>query len=323
MSKVSVIGGGAWGTALASATSRAGSEVAIWAREEEVVTSINERHENTPFLATIPLPSSIKATNNLGEAIKADLILLVPPAQFMKATCDNLKKSGLDKSTPLVICSKGIEKNTLKLMSEVVSEILPNPISILTGPTFAAEVAKGLHTFITIASDDEGLRNKIEKSVCSETFKARFSDDIIGAQIGGAVKNVIAIACGIVDGKDLGENAKAALIVGGLREMEQLCEAKGGKLETLTGLCGLGDLILTCSSRQSRNNSLGYALGQGETLQEIMESRKSVAEGVASSESVTELAKKLGLTLPICEGVRKIINGEDINKVIEQVISSY
>jgi len=324
MTKISVIGAGAWGTAIATSIAHASNNVTIWARELEVVDSINKSHKNHVFLPDIALPAGVTATANMDETAASDIIYLVAPSQFLRPTCEQLLKAGLKKETPLVICSKGIERGTLKLMSEVVEEVLPNPIAILTGPTFAAEVARNLPVFVTLACKNEQIAKEIAPTIESDYFKIRYSDDVIGAQIAGSVKNVIAIACGIVDGRELGENAKAALIVGGMREIEKLCEAKGGQPETIMRLCGIGDLILTCGSRQSRNNSLGYELGRGSTLEEITKKRKTVAEGVATSHSVTELAKKLGISMPICQAVNKILHeGANMSDVIEKLIQSY
>ena len=324
MTKVSVIGAGAWGTALAMSAGRAGCDVMLWARESEVVECINKNHENSVFFPGVTLEDSITATSDINDTIDSDIVLLVSPAQFLRSTCEELKNTTINKNSPLLICSKGIEQGSLKLMSEVVSEILPNPVCILSGPTFSTEVANNLPTFVNIACDSQKMGNMLAEKLSSPKFKLRYCDDVIGAQIGGAVKNVIAIACGIADGKGMGENARSALIIGGLREMEQLCLAKGGKIETIMRLCGIGDLILTCSSKQSRNNSLGFELGQGKSLQQIIEERKTVAEGVASSESVSQLARNLGLRMPICEAVHHILHeGGAIEEAIAEVIKAY
>ena len=235
---------------------------------------------------------------------------MVVPAQYVGSTCEGLASAGLDDSLPIVICSKGIEQDSLKLMSEVVAEHFPNPLAILSGPTFAIEVAKGLPASVTLACGDAALERKLAQLVAHPKFGVHHSDDLIGPQICGAMKNVIAIACGIVEGKGLGESAKAALITEGLAEISQLCVAKGGKPETAMGLCGLGDLILTCNSHTSRNMSLGYALGQGKRLAEILSERMSVAEGVASSNAVAGLAAQLGIRLRICGIVDRIVRGE-------------
>ena len=310
MKKVGVVGAGAWGTALAITAARAGSDVTLWAREPEVVASINGRGVNEMFLPGIKLPDTINAVNDLDAMLAQDALLMVAPAQYVGSTCEGLAAAGLDNSLPIVICSKGIEQGSLKLMSEVVSEHLPNSLAILSGPTFAIEVAKGLPASVTLACGEAALGRKIARLVVHPKFSVHHSDDVIGPQICGAMKNVIAIACGIVEGKGLGESAKAALITEGVTEITQLCVAKGGKPETAMGLCGLGDLILTCNSHTSRNMSLGYALGQGKTLEEILSERVSVAEGVASSNAVAGLAAQLGIRLRICGIVNQIVRGD-------------
>ncbi len=310
MKKVSVVGAGAWGTALAVTAARASSEVTLWAREPEVVASINEQQENKMFLPGIKLPDTIHAVNDLGAMLAQDALLMVVPAQYVRGTCEQLASAGLEASRPIVICSKGIEQQHLKLMSEVVAEHFPNPLAILSGPTFAVEVARGLPASVTLACGNLELGRKLARLVTHPKFSVYHSDDVVGPQICGAMKNVIAIACGIVEGKGLGEGAKAALIAEGLAEISQLCVAKGGKPETAMGLCGLGDLILTCNSHTSRNMSLGYALGQGKTLEEILCERKSVAEGVASSNAVAGLAVQLGIRLRICGIIDQIVRGD-------------
>ena len=310
MKRVGVVGAGAWGTALAITAARAGSEVALWAREPEVVASINGRGENEMFLPGIKLPDTVHAVNDLEAMLAQDALLMVAPAQYVGSTCEGLASAGLDDSLPIVICSKGIEQDSLKLMSEVVAEYFPNPLAILSGPTFAIEVARGLPASVTLAYDDAALGQNLAQLVVHPKFSVHHSNDIIGPQICGAMKNVIAIACGIIEGKGLGESAKAALITEGLAEISQLCVAKGGKPETAMGLCGLGDLILTCNSHTSRNMSLGYALGQGKPLGDILSERMSVAEGVASSSAVAGLAAQLGIRLRICGIVDQIVRGD-------------
>ena len=310
MKRVGVVGAGAWGTALAITAARAGNIVTLWALEPEVVASINGRQENEMFLPDIKLPDTVHAVNDLEAMLAQDALLMVAPAQYVGSTCEGLASAGLDDSLPIVICSKGIEQNSLKLMSEVVAEYFPNPLAILSGPTFAIEVAKGLPASVTLACGDVALGQNLAQLVVHPKFSVHHSDDMIGPQICGAMKNVIAIACGIVEGKGLGESAKAALITEGLAEISQLCVAKSGKPETAMGLCGLGDLILTCNSHTSRNMSLGYALGQGKTLEDILSERVSVAEGVASSNAVAGLADQLGIRLRICGIVDRIMRGE-------------
>ncbi len=311
MGRVGIIGGGAWGTALATVTARTGAETLIWARETEVVTSINSKHENKIYLPNIRINATVKATEKLEACFKSDALFLVVPSQYLRGTIAQLKNLGLPEHIPLILCSKGIESDSLKLLSEVVESLLGNSLSILSGPSFASEVALGLPTSVTLASSDlDYAKRKIVPLLEHEAFKLHLSNDIIGTEIGGAVKNVIAIACGIAAGKRLGRNATAAIITQGLNEMALLCEAKGGDPKTLMQLCGVGDLILTCSSQNSRNMSLGYELGEGASIQDIMDRRNSVAEGVASSLSVTRLAESLGITLPLCNIVYSILHEE-------------
>ena len=321
MVKCSVVGAGAWGTAIATAIDRAGSDVKIWALEEEVVESINNYNINNLYLKDIGLSKDIKATNSFQEIIDAELIFLVSPSQFARATCKQLFDAGLNKEIPIVICCKGVENNTLMLMNEVVEEVLENPVCVMSGPTFASEVAKGLPASVSIASSEFSIIDLVSTSIESETFKIFPTDDVVGAEVGSAIKNVIAIACGIAEGSGLGENAKAALMVRGLREMKTICLEKSGDPDTLMQLCGVGDLILTASSQESRNFSLGYKLGQGNSLEEIMSKRNTVAEGVASSESLHMLSESLNIELPVCETVYKIVHGkEDIVKTIGSLV---
>ncbi|MEQ8667424.1 MAG: NAD(P)H-dependent glycerol-3-phosphate dehydrogenase [Rhodospirillales bacterium] len=318
---IGIIGAGAWGTALAATTARAGRAVTLWAREPEVTESINRKHENAVFLPGIPLPDEVVATSDLARTCQADAILVVTPAQFVRASTTAMA-AHLAKTTPAVICAKGIEQSTLMLMSEVVEETLPgHTIAALSGPTFAAEVARGLPTAVTLACADERLGNELVNALGTETFRAYRSDDVTGAEIGGAVKNVLAIACGIAEGRGLGDNARAALITRGLAEIVRLGRAKGARAETLMGLCGLGDLTLTCNAMQSRNFSLGHALGGGQTLEDIMAARKTIAEGVFSAEAVVALAAKLGVETPICAAVDSILNhGASIDGAIRDLL---
>ncbi|GGE44261.1 glycerol-3-phosphate dehydrogenase [NAD(P)+] [Marinicauda pacifica] len=307
--KIGVIGGGAWGTALAQTVAKTGPQVTIWARETEVVQSINDRCENSLFLPGVALDPAIHATSDLGELASAEMVLIVTPAQHMRATLKDFA-CHLRVGSPLVLCSKGIEQGSLKLMSEVLAETIPNARSaVLSGPSFAADVARGLPTAVTLACADRGLGEDIIATIGSASFRPYYAPDVIGAEVGGAVKNVLAIAAGIVDGKALGRSAHAALISRGFAEMTRLGVALGGKAETLAGLCGLGDLILTCSSPQSRNMSCGLALGRGESLETIMVQRNSVTEGVASAPAVVALARRHGVEMPICEAVNSVVSG--------------
>ncbi|MGD8327203.1 MAG: NAD(P)H-dependent glycerol-3-phosphate dehydrogenase [Sphingomonadales bacterium] len=322
MTKISVIGGGAWGTALACVAAKAGNETQLWAREGEVVEAINERHENEVFLKGVALPTSIKATSDIAQAGEADVILMVPPAQYLRAILKDLLPH-IKSDTPLVLCSKGIEQNSGLLMTDVAVQVAPeHPIAVLSGPTFAAEVARGLPTAVTIAAEDASLAESITEILGQKNFRPYVSDDIVGAEIGGAVKNVLAIACGIVAGRKLGENARASLITRGLAEMLRFGVAKGAKKETLMGLSGLGDLILTCSSLQSRNMSLGAALGEGQSLEEILATRNSVSEGAFTAPILDKLARDMGVDMPIVRAVNGILNeGLDVEKAMAELLS--
>ncbi len=322
MQRFGVIGGGAWGTALAQVLHRAGRDVVLWAREADVVETINRQNENKVFLPGIALNSGIVATNDLATLATADALLLVPPAQHLRATCAALV-SHVAAGTPAVICAKGIEEKTGAMLSDVVAAALPQAsVAVLSGPTFAAEVARGLPTAVTLAAADAALGQQLIAAMGTREFRPYLSDDVAGAQIGGAVKNVLAIACGIVMGRDFGDNARAALITRGLNEMVRLALAMGGRPETLMGLSGLGDLTLTCSSTQSRNHALGFALGKGEDLKTYLAARRSVAEGVSSAAATAELARKLKVDMPIVAAVEAVLHhGAAIDKTIEGLLA--
>ncbi|OYW82843.1 MAG: glycerol-3-phosphate dehydrogenase [Asticcacaulis sp. 32-58-5] len=308
--RVGVIGAGAWGTALAQVCARAGREVILQAREPEVVESINTSHRNEIYLKGIDLLPQVKATANLSDLAECELILAVPPAQHMRATLKALAPF-ISDGVPIVLCAKGVERGTDALMNEVLAETLPNATpAVLSGPSFAAEVAKGLPAAVTLACPDVDLGAQIIHTLATPTFRPYHSDDMIGAEAAGALKNVLAIACGISEGRGLGRNAHAALITRGFAEILRFAVALGAKPETVVGLCGLGDLVLTCSSPQSRNMSVGLALGGGQTLEQALAGKVSVAEGVESAPAVVHLAHKLGVELPICEAVAAILAGE-------------
>ncbi len=323
MKRIGIIGAGAWGTALALVAARAGLNVIIQAREVEVVDAINQDHENQAFLPNVKLDPTIKATTDVIEAANdVDAILLTSPSQFFRNSISGLKNS-LAKKVPAIICTKGIENNSFALMSEVVEEVLPGmPIAVLSGPTFASEVAADKPTAVTLACRESKIAVRLSNSLGSSRFRPYWSNDIIGAQIGGAVKNVLAIGCGIIEGRGLGDNARAALITRGLVEIVRLGLAKGANSETLMGLCGVGDLVLTCNAMQSRNFSLGVGLGKHEDLHDITNARISVAEGVSNASSVSELARSLEIDMPICFAVDAVLNqNADIDSTIEGLLS--
>ncbi|CAA7616123.1 Glycerol-3-phosphate dehydrogenase (NAD(P)+) [Candidatus Terasakiella magnetica] len=322
MQSIGVVGAGAWGTALALTARRAGRDVVLWARESQVVAAINSAHLNAEYLPGITLDSAIIATTDHARVAAADAVLLVAPAQHLRATCRALAphwRAGV----PAVICAKGIELSTCALMQDAVAAELPRaPIAVLSGPTFAIEVARGLPTAITLACADDVLGRKLVAALGTSSFRPYLSDDLAGSQMGGAVKNVLAIACGIVEGRGLGDNARAALITRGLAELVRLAVAKGGRPETLMGLSGLGDLILTASSVQSRNYSLGFALGEGRALADILAERHSVTEGVYTAGAVVDMAGRIGVEMPICAAVDAVINrGTGVDEAIQGLLS--
>jgi glycerol-3-phosphate dehydrogenase (NAD(P)+) len=310
MRRVGVVGGGAWGTALAQVCARAGLETVLWAREREVVEAVNGAHENALFLPGVTLDPAVRATHDFVDLARSELVLAVTPAQHLRATLELLGPR-LEPGLPVVLCAKGVEQGSLKLMTEVLAEAAPHVSpAVLSGPSFAAEVARGLPTAVTLACPDEDLGWRLAEAIATPSFRPYLARDMVGAEAGGAVKNVLAIACGIVEGRALGRSAHAALITRGFAEMTRLAVALGAEPETLAGLCGLGDLVLTCSSPQSRNMSVGLALGRGESLAQALAGKLSVAEGVASAPAVRQLAARLGVETPICEAVAAILAGE-------------
>lgn len=304
---IGVIGGGAWGTALAQAAAAGGDPVLLWAREGDVVRAINDQSANPLFLPNIPLSRKIRATSQLDDLADCDAILVVAPAQHVR---DILGSASIGFA-PLILCAKGIEAGSKKLMSEVAAEVYPgSPIAVLSGPTFAHEVAAGLPAAVTLACEDRALGQSIAARLASPAFRPYLSKDVIGAEIGGAVKNVLAIACGVVEGKRLGQNARAALISRGFAEMTRFGLARGAEAETLAGLSGLGDLVLTCSSTSSRNFSLGKGLGEGKSGTELLADRTTVAEGAHTAPVLREAARDAGVEMPITEAVCALLEGK-------------
>lgn len=322
MTGLAVLGGGSWGTALAQVAARANREVVLWARDEGLVARINEARENPRYLPGVALDPAVRATSDLSDAARCGIVLLVVPAQHLRALARRLAVV-LPSECTLVICSKGIERGSGALMSEVLGETLPGrPLAVLSGPTFAGEVARGLPCAVTLACAERSAGRRLLDALGGRRFRPYLSDDVIGVEIGGAVKNVIAIACGIVIGRGLGENARAALITRGLAEVVRLSRAKGGRPETVMGLSGLGDLTLTCCGLQSRNFSLGVALGEGRALADVLAERHTVAEGVFTAEAVSALADGLGVEMPICEAVHAVLNvGADLGETIAGLLA--
>ena len=305
---IGVIGGGAWGTALAQAMASDGSAVLLWAREAELVAEINRHHTNSLFLPGAQLASAIRATGDLAKLAALPVLLVVTPAQHLAAVLSGLNDAPRD----LVLCAKGIEAGTGRLMADVAAAAAPGAsLAVLSGPTFAHEVAAGLPTAVTLAcSGGDAQWNRLAPVLSRPALRPYYSDDVIGAEIGGAVKNVLAIACGVVDGLGLGQNARAALIARGYAEMLRFGLARGGRAETLAGLCGLGDLVLTCSSTSSRNFSLGKALGEGLSAAEALAGKSSVAEGAHTAPVLDDLARVEGIDMPIVAAVNRLLKGE-------------
>jgi glycerol-3-phosphate dehydrogenase (NAD(P)+) len=320
---IGIIGGGAWGTALATVARRADRAVLLWAHEREVAETINTRHENVLYLPGLALDPTIKATDSLADLAGCDLFLLAPPAQHLRTIAKKLAALPIKDKAPVVICAKGIEEESAKLLSDVTAEALPHqPLAVLSGPSFAAEVARDLPAALTLATKDKDLGARIIEAIGTRHFRLYLTDDVVGAQIGGAVKNVLAVACGIVAGRGMGDNARAALITRGLAEMTRLGAVLGARGETLAGLSGLGDLVLTCSSLQSRNMSLGAELGKGKKLADILASRNSVAEGVTTAHAAATLAGKVGVEMPIVQAVHAILSdGANIEETIEKLLA--
>lgn len=322
MKSIAVIGAGAWGTALAITAHRDDRRVVLWAHESDIAATVAQNGENSLFLPGAPLDRTIHITNDLATAAEADAVLLAAPAQHIRAVSTALAPH-LAAGVPVVICAKGIEQTSARLMSEVLEETLPEArLAVLSGPTFAIEVARGLPAAATLACADTALGEALIEAIGTPRFRLYLSDDLIGAQIGGAVKNVLAIASGVVAGRRLGDNARAALIARGLVELARLATAKGGRPETVAGLSGLGDLILTCTSLQSRNCSLGAALGEGHSLKDVLAARRTVAEGVYSAAAVHRLAQEFALDMPISTAVDQVVNGQaDIDTTIDALLA--
>ena len=319
---IGVIGAGAWGTALAQTARLAGRDVTIWAREPEVVAEINSEHRNAVFLPGIMLEPGVRATGDLASIAGHDVILMVAPAQHVRAAGTALAPH-LPAGKPVVICAKGLEQATGKLMGTVLEEVLPAATqAALSGPSFAADVARGLPAALTLATADENLGQQLAEAIGYRNFRLYWSPDLIGVELGGALKNVLAIAAGIVDGKALGASAHAALVTRGFAEMRRFGAALGARPETLTGLSGLGDLLLTCGSAQSRNMSLGRALAQGQALADVMGARRSVAEGVFTAAAVVRVAAEKGIEMPIAEAVHAIVEGRlDVDAAIAGLLA--
>jgi len=317
--KLAVVGGGAWGTALAQVAATGGRETILWALEHDVVTAINETNENPVYLKGLKLDPAIRATIDFSELGEADAWLVVTPAQHMRSVLDRARSSG----KLLVLCSKGIEEKSGKLLHDVAHEVCPgSPVAVLSGPTFAHEVAAGLPTAVTLACEDRDLGEALRARINLPNFRTYCTDDVAGAEVGGAVKNVLAIACGVAEGRGLGQNARAALIARGFAEMTRFGLAMGGRRETLAGLSGLGDLVLTCSSTSSRNFSLGVAIGEGKDPAALMKDRRTVAEGAHTAPVLDRIAKERQIDMPLVDAVATLLSGKvGIGELLETMLS--
>ncbi len=316
--KIGVIGGGAWGTALAQVAAHGGRDVILWAREGAVVESINAAHENTLFLAGVALSPTIRATDDLAALADMEAILVVAPAQHVGSVLAAAPIGHI----PLVLCAKGIEAGSKRLVGEVARAVHPGaPIAVLSGPTFAHEVAAGLPTAVTLACEDAALGERLATRLAARHFRTYASTDVAGAEIGGAVKNVLAIGCGVVEGAGLGQNARAALIARGFAEMTRFGLARGARAETLAGLSGLGDLVLTCSSTSSRNFSLGVGLGRGDSAATLLADRRTVAEGAFTAPVLREAAHDARVDMPITEAVCRLLEGSPVSDVIGDLLA--
>jgi glycerol-3-phosphate dehydrogenase (NAD(P)+) len=316
--RIGVVGAGAWGTALAQVCASGGEDVILWAREAEVATSVNETRINAVFLPKVRLSGAIRATDDLDDLAAADALLIVVPTQHVGSVVSRIDVG----SRPLVLCAKGIEAGTRRLVSEIAADAQPQaPLAVLSGPTFAHEVAGGLPTAVTLACGDTGLREALAERLASPALRPYASDDVVGAEIGGAVKNVLAIACGVVDGAGLGQNARAAVIARGFAEMTRYGLARGARAETLAGLSGLGDLVLTCSSTSSRNFSLGVGIGEGRPAASMMADRRTVAEGAFTAPVLREDARIRGVDMPVTEAVCALLEGADVGAIVERLLA--
>jgi glycerol-3-phosphate dehydrogenase (NAD(P)+) len=315
-SSVAVIGAGAWGTALAAVATRAGRSVTLYARNAEAAAHMMATRDN-PRLSGVSLDARIAVTSDVATAARADIILLAVPAQNLRGAVTQLAPH-LAAATPVIACAKGIERGTHKFMTEIIAEAAPDAVpAILSGPSFASDVARGLPTAVTLATKDEALASALVLALGSSSFRPYHTSDVRGVEVGGAAKNVLAIAAGIVVGKQLGASAQAALTTRGFSELVRLGRACGARTETMSGLSGLGDLILTCASPQSRNFSLGIALGRGERP-----ARDKLAEGEFTAPVLIELAASKNVDMPVSKAVAAILSGETtIDEAIENLLT--
>jgi glycerol-3-phosphate dehydrogenase (NAD(P)+) len=306
--RCAVVGAGAWGTALADLLARNGHEVRLWAYEPDVVESINGKHENVRFLSGHALSPAVKAFGDIQQAVRdAELVTLATPSHVLRRIVKSAASS-FPRSAPLVVASKGIEKTTLALMTDVAEQEVPGATVVaISGPSFAAEVVSCQPTAVVVASRKSEAAGVAQRAFSSPYFRTYTHSDVIGVELGGALKNVMAVATGIAEGLGLGFNARAALVTRGLAEMTRLGAALGAEQSTFAGLAGLGDLVLTCTGSLSRNRAVGVELGKGRTLEEVLRDRETVAEGVVTAQSARELAAREGVEMPIVDTVNRVL----------------
>ncbi len=322
MSYIAVIGAGSWGTTLSILLAEKGYDVSLWVYEEELAKEIEQKRRNTLYLPDAPLPDNVKATHSMSEALhRARYIICAVPTQFVRAVFQNVSKL-VDRDAVIISVSKGIENSTFLTVSQILQQMLPNPVAVLSGPSFAKEVVKRLPTAVTLATKDTALGLLLQEVFNTEYFRVYTHHDVLGVELGGALKNVIAIASGISDGLGLGSNARAALITRGLAEIIRLGVRLGAEEKTFSGLSGIGDLVLTCTGALSRNYTVGYKLGQGRTLKEILSEMKEVAEGVETSRAAYELSKKHNVDMPIVEQVYQVLHeGKSPTQAVKELMS--
>lgn len=316
-----VIGNGGWGTALGMVLAGNGHDVSVWGPFEEEVEAIRTAGENTVYLSGVPLPENMQWTSDPAQVESADLIVLVVPSRFVRSTLETFKPH-LPNDAPIVSATKGLDETTHQRISQIAHDVLDRDIAVLSGPSHAEEVARGVPTAVTVAGPDVQTLETIQQAFLGKTFRVYTSDDLIGVELGGTLKNIIAVAAGILDGMGLGDNSKAALMTRGLAEITRLGTALGAKPETFSGLSGIGDLIVTCASRHSRNRSVGERLGKGDSLQDIMGGMKQVAEGIWNAKAARDLAAELGIEMPITEEVCAIVeDGKDPRLALKDLMS--
>jgi len=325
MARIGVIGGGAFGTAMACVVRRSGHDITLWAREPEVVEDINGQGVNPHFLPGVRLPAGIRGTNDMADAVAgAEFLLLAPPAQRMREIAGRLAPH-LAPGTPVVSCSKGLERGSLAMMPEVLAQALPRAlVAVLSGPSFAKEIAVDLPCGVALASADLPLARRLANAIANPRFGVQANQDPVGTAFGGVMKNVVAIASGVLAGRKLGENARATMVTVGLAEAVRLGLARGARRETFDGLAGIGDMMLTANSLQSRNTSLGFALGEGRKLEEILAGRREVTEGAFSAEAVVTLAQRLGVQMPVSQAVDALLNhGAGLDATVQRLTASF